>query len=66
VIVHRVAYLLRVRRVPANGIVVLTFNRHAANEIRQRLLQLVGADAYGVSVMTYHRMAMRLTGSRFE
>jgi ATP-dependent DNA helicase RecQ len=66
VIVHRIAYLLRVRRVPATSIVALTFNRHAANEIRKRLLSLVGADAYGVSVLTYHSMAMRLTGTRFE
>ncbi|MGY4493577.1 RecQ family ATP-dependent DNA helicase [Pseudomonas sp. TE3610] len=65
VIVHRIAYLLRVRRVPASSIVALTFNRHAANEIKQRLLKLVGADAFGVNVMTYHRMAMRLTGTRF-
>lgn len=66
VIVHRIAYLLRVRRVPARCIVALTFNRHAANEIKQRLLKLVGPDAFGVNVMTYHRMAMRLTGTRFE
>lgn len=66
VIVHRIAYLLRVRRVPARCIVALTFNRHAANEIKQRLINLVGPDAYGVNVMTYHRMAMRLTGTRFE
>jgi ATP-dependent DNA helicase RecQ len=66
VIVHRIAYLLRVQRVSAASIVALTFNRHAANEIRKRLLTLVGADAYGVSVMTYHGMAMRLTGTRFE
>ncbi len=65
VIVHRIAYLLRVRRVPASSIVALTFNRHAANEIRKRLLALVGTDAYGVSVLTYHSMAMRLTGTRF-
>lgn len=66
VIVHRIAYLLRVRRVPASSIVALTFNRHAANEIKQRLVRLVGADAFGVNVMTYHRMAMRLTGMRFS
>lgn len=66
VIVHRIAYLLRVRRVPARCIVALTFNRHAANEIKQRLIKLVGPDAFGVNVMTYHRMAMRLTGTRFE
>jgi len=65
VIVHRIAYLLRVRRVPAAAIIALTFNRHAANEIRRRLLELVGQEAWGLTVLTYHAMAMRLTGTRF-
>lgn len=63
VIVHRIAYLLRVRRVPAAAIIALSFNRHAANEIRKRLLALVGNDAIGLTVQTYHAMAMRLTGT---
>ena len=66
VIVHRIAYLLRVRRVPASCVVALTFNRHAANEIRKRLFALIGQEAYGLTVLTYHSMAMRLTGTRFE
>jgi ATP-dependent DNA helicase RecQ len=66
VIVHRVAYLLRVRRVPAAAIVVLAFNRHATNEIRKRLHLLVGNDAFGVTILTYHSLAMRLTGTRFQ
>ena len=65
-VVHRIAYLLRVRRVPASAIIALTFNRHAANEIRQRLLALVGHDAIGLTVLTYHAMAMRLTGTSFD
>ena len=65
VIVHRVAYLLRVRRIPAEAIIVLTFNRHAASEIRTRLHTLVERDAWGLTVMTYHAMAMRLTGTSF-
>jgi len=65
VIVHRVAYLLRVRRVPADAIIILTFNRHAANEIRTRLSTLVDRDAWGLTIMTYHAMAMRLTGISF-
>lgn len=63
VIVHRVAYLLRVLRTTADGIIVLTFNRLAAYEVRKRLIDLVGQDAYGVTVLTYHSMAMRLTGT---
>ena len=66
VVVHRVAYLLRVRRVPAESVIVLTFNRHAALEVRERLTDLVDSDAWSVTVMTYHALAMRLTGTSFE
>lgn len=63
VVVHRVAYLLRVLRVPPESIIVLAFNRSAAVEIRRRLRALVGGDAWGVTVLTYHAMALRLTGA---
>ena len=62
VVVHRCAYLLRVRRVDPRGILVVCFNRNAALELRRRLLVLVGDDARGVTVQTYHGLAMRLTG----
>jgi ATP-dependent DNA helicase RecQ len=62
VIVHRVAYLLRVLRMPPRSIIVLAFNRSAAVEVRRRLQALVGSDASGVTVLTYHAMALRLTG----
>jgi len=62
VVVHRCAYLLRVRRVPARAILVLCFNRAAAFAVRRRLRDLVGADARGVTIATYHGLAMRLLG----
>lgn len=62
VVVHRCAWLLRVRRVPAAAILVLCFNRSAALELRTRLRALVGDDANGVLVQTYHGMAARLVG----
>ena len=65
VLVHRVAYLIRVRRQPAGGILALAYNRHAAVEIRRRLRDLVGRDAYGVTVLTCHALAMRLVGASF-
>ncbi len=66
VIVHRIAYLLRVRRVPADSIIALAFNRSAASELRRRLLALAGEDARRVTVLTYHAMALRLTGTSLE
>ncbi|MGH8568887.1 MAG: UvrD-helicase domain-containing protein, partial [Gammaproteobacteria bacterium] len=62
VVVHRVAYLLRVLRAAPESIIALTFNRSAAIEVRKRLHDLVGNDAHGVTVLTYHAMALRLTG----
>ncbi|MBC6443259.1 MAG: RecQ family ATP-dependent DNA helicase [Rhodobacteraceae bacterium] len=65
VLVHRVAYLLRVRRENPLGILVLTYNRHAATEVRSRLRALVGDDANGVTICTCHALAMRLIGASF-
>ena len=45
VLVHRIAYLIRVRRETPRGILALAYNRHAAVEIRRRLSDLIGDDA---------------------
>ena len=62
-IVHRVAFLVRVLRERPESILVVTFNRHAAAEVRQRLRQLIDNDIFGVAVHTYHGLALRLTGT---
>lgn len=65
VIVSRVAYLLRVLHQDPSAIIVLTFNRHAAIEIKRRLFSMVGHVAAAVTVLTYDSMAMRLLGRHF-
>jgi len=62
VVVHRCAYLLRVKRVPASAILVLCFNRNAVSELKRRLVDLVGDDAKGLLVQTYHGLSLQLTG----
>lgn len=64
-LVHRIAYLVRVRRENPRGIVALAYNRHAAVQIRQRLHDLIGDEARGVTVLTLHALAMRLVGASF-
>ena len=66
VLVHRIAYLVRVRRENPRGILALAYNRHAAAEIRRRLGELIGDDARGVTVLTCHGLAMRLAGASFS
>ena len=66
VLVHRIAYLIRVRRENPRSILALAYNRHAAVEIRRRLAELIGDDARGVIVLTCHALAMRLVGASFS
>lgn len=66
VLVHRIAYLARIKRVDPRSILVLAYNRHAAAEIRARLRQLIGGDSNGITISTCHAFAMRLVGVSFE
>ncbi|AZQ67949.1 RecQ family ATP-dependent DNA helicase [Silicimonas algicola] len=65
VLVHRIAYLIRVKRENPRGILALVYNRHAATEIRRRLHDLIGDDARGVTISTCHGLAMRMVGASF-
>lgn len=65
VLVHRIAYLIRIRRENPHSILALAYNRHAALAIRKRLFALIGNDARGVTILTCHALAMRLVGASF-
>jgi ATP-dependent DNA helicase RecQ len=62
VVAHRVAHLLRVNRVNSRSILVLCFNRSAILTLKRRLRDLVGADMLGVTMLTFHGLALRLVG----
>lgn len=62
VVIHRVAYLLRVERINPQSILVLCFNRSAVMSLRSRLRDLVGNDIWRVTTLTFHGLALRLTG----
>ncbi len=66
VIVHRVAWLIRVAGMDPAGIFALAYNRAAAAEIRRRLRDLVGDDARFVRVRTVHGLAARLLHRTFD
>lgn len=61
VVVHRAAYLLMVKRIRPERLLVICFNRSAMHELRVRLRELVGDLARRVAVHTYHSLALRLT-----
>ena len=61
-IVHRIAYLVKVKRVNPNRILVLAYNRNAVGELRLRLQSLIGALAFNLRVFTFHGLSLSLLG----
>ncbi len=61
-VTHRVAYLLRVERVSPDAILVLCFNRSGVLSLRKKLRNLVGYEMGRVTTLTFHGLALRLTG----
>ncbi|TMQ61181.1 MAG: hypothetical protein E6K78_13045, partial [Candidatus Eisenbacteria bacterium] len=59
VLTHRVAYLRQVHGVALERILVLTFTRAAAAELRGRLLKDFGEEYALVRVSTVHAFALR-------
>ncbi|GEM84176.1 MAG: DNA helicase [Meiothermus sp.] len=59
-VVHRIAYLLRERRVYPAEILAVTFTNKAAGEMKERLEKMVGPAAKDLWVSTFHSAAVRI------
>jgi DNA helicase-2/ATP-dependent DNA helicase PcrA len=57
---HRMAYLLATGRAQPRDILALTFTNKAASEMKERVENLVGDDARGMWVGTFHSAFARL------
>ncbi len=60
VLTHRVAHLLALGKAPAHAILAVTFTNKAAGELKSRLAQLVGPQAHGLWVGTFHSIGVRI------
>ncbi len=60
VLTHRIGWLTEVERVPAWGVLAVTFTNKAASEMRHRLEALVVNGTRGMWVGTFHGLAHRL------
>ncbi|MBN1461024.1 MAG: DNA helicase PcrA [Armatimonadetes bacterium] len=60
VLTHRAAYLIQERGVPARQILAVTFTNKAANEMKQRLRNLLGRGHWEMWVGTFHSTCARI------
>jgi len=65
-IVHRIAYLVKVKRIDPARIVALAYNRNAVRELRLRLQDLVGELASRLRVYTFHGLSLAILGRTIE
>ena len=60
VLTHRIAYLVRDLGVSPYSILAITFTNKAANEMKERVADLVGRVADGMWVSTFHSACVRI------
>ena len=60
VLTHKIAYLIKEKGVKPWDILAITFTNKAANEMKERIANLVGDEAADIWMGTYHSICVRI------
>ncbi|MEE3343593.1 MAG: UvrD-helicase domain-containing protein [Bacilli bacterium] len=65
VLTSRVAHLIDNGISPAN-ILAITFTNKAAREMKERVVKLIGPDAYYIQISTFHSLGLKIIKENYE
>ncbi len=60
VVVHKIAYILEQKLARPYQILAITFTNKAANELKERVERILGDDAEGMWIGTFHSVCMKI------
>ncbi|MEA3441106.1 MAG: UvrD-helicase domain-containing protein [Chloroflexota bacterium] len=60
VLTQRVAYLIGAMSVSPYNLMAVTFTNKAANEMKERVIRLIGEDTRGLTIGTFHAICARI------
>lgn len=60
VLTHKIAYLMKEKNVKPWNILAITFTNKAANEMKERIANLVGDDAQDIWMGTFHSICVKI------
>lgn len=65
-LVHKIANLITIEQHKPEYFLMLAHSRVAVAEFRERLLKLIGNDAYAMEIITFHALAVKIVGKELN
>ncbi len=63
---HKIAYLINEIKASPSKILAVTFTNKAANEMKERVIELIGKNGEDAQISTYHSFAVRILREEIE
>ena len=66
VLTTRVAYLIKEKEVDPQSILAITFTNKAAKEMKDRVINLLGKEAYEIHISTFHSFGLSIIRDNYQ